>query len=114
MVEVTLLLSQDTNKHSAGINLLDGLKLQFGGDNKTERRRVTGAADTFSRVITSALTVPQITYSLNLFNLERNIAFDVINRTAKGSTTAGLSAKSADILNLAHITSHEFDASLLK
>lgn len=68
MVEVTLLLSQDTNKHSVGINLLDGLKLQFGGDNKTERRRVTGAADTFSRVITSALTVPQITYSLNLFN----------------------------------------------
>ncbi len=79
MVEVTLLLSQDTTKHSVGINLLDGLKLQFGGDNKTERRRGTGAADTFSRVITTALTVPQITYSLNLFNTHDDF-YDVVVR----------------------------------
>ncbi|MFO1288576.1 MAG: hypothetical protein U1F49_19905 [Rubrivivax sp.] len=79
MVEVTLLLSQDTTKHSVGINLLDGLKLQFGGDNKTERRRGTGAADTFSRVITTALSVPQITYSLNLFNTHDDF-YDVVVR----------------------------------
>ncbi|MDP1690662.1 MAG: hypothetical protein Q8L49_01635 [Burkholderiaceae bacterium] len=79
MVEVTLLLSQDTTKHSVGINLLDGLKLQFGGDNKTERRRGTGSADIFSRVITTALTVPQITYSLNLFNTHDDF-YDVVVR----------------------------------
>jgi len=79
MVEVTLLLSQDTTKHSVGINLLDGLKLQFGGDNKTERRRGTGSADAFSRVITTALTVPQITYSLNLFNTHDDF-YDVVVR----------------------------------
>lgn len=79
MVEVTLLLSQDTTKHSVGINLLDGLKLQFGGDNKTERRRNTGSSDAVSRVITSALTVPQITYSLNLFNTHDDF-YDVVVR----------------------------------
>ncbi len=79
MVEVTLLLSQDATKHSVGINLLDGLKLQFGGDNKTERRHTTGAADTFSRVITTALSVPQITYSLNLFNTHDDY-YDVVVR----------------------------------
>ncbi|MBE7425695.1 MAG: hypothetical protein HS106_06540 [Ideonella sp.] len=79
MVEVTLLLSQDTTKHSVGINLLDGLRLQFGGDSKTERRYSTGAADSFSRVITTALSVPQITYSLNLFNTHDDF-YDVVVR----------------------------------
>ncbi|MBE7418847.1 MAG: hypothetical protein HS128_14105 [Ideonella sp.] len=85
MVEVTLLLSQDVTKRSVGINLLDGLKLQFGGDNKTERRSGTGTADTFSRVITSALTVPQITYSLNLFNTHDDF-YDVVVRPSLVAT----------------------------
>ncbi len=79
MVEVTLLLSQDTTKHSVGINLLDGLRLQFGGDSKTERRGGSGSADALSRVITNALTVPQITYSLNLFNTHNDF-YDVVVR----------------------------------
>ncbi len=85
MVEVTLLLSQDTTKHSVGINLLDGLRLQFGGDNKTERRYNTGAADSFSRVITTALSVPQITYSLNLFNTHDDF-YDVVVRPSLVAT----------------------------
>jgi Flp pilus assembly protein TadD len=85
MVEVTLLLSQDATKHSVGINLLDGLKLQFGGDNKTERRGGTGVADTFSRVITTALSVPQITYSLNLFNTHDDF-YDVVVRPSLVAT----------------------------
>jgi len=79
MIEVTLLLSQTATRHSVGINLLDGLKLQFGGDNKTERHYSSGAADTFSRVITTALSVPQITYSLNLFNTHDDF-YDVVVR----------------------------------
>lgn len=79
MVEVTLLLSQDTSKHSVGINLLDGLKLQFGTDRRTERHRGSSAADTLNRVLTSALTVPQITYSLNLFNTHDDF-YDVVVR----------------------------------
>lgn len=79
MVEVTLLLSQTATTDTVGINLLDGLKLQFSGDNKTTRNRATGVADTFSRVITSALGVPQITYSLNLFNTHDDF-YDVVVR----------------------------------
>lgn len=79
MVEVTLLLSQTATTDTVGINLLDGLKLQFSGDNKTTRNRATGVADTFSRVITSALGVPQITYSLNLFNTHEDF-YDVVVR----------------------------------
>lgn len=79
MVEVTLLLSQDTTKRSVGINLLDGLKLQFGGDKKAERHSTAGSTDAVSRVITTALTVPQITYSLNLFNTHDDF-YDVVVR----------------------------------
>ncbi|GMV45948.1 MAG: hypothetical protein AMXMBFR66_13460 [Pseudomonadota bacterium] len=79
MVEVTLLLSQDVTKNSVGINLLDGLKLQFGGENRFERTRSSGAETTFSRVVTAALTVPQITYSLNLFNTHDDY-YDVVVR----------------------------------
>ena len=79
MVEVTLLLSQTATTDTVGINLLDGLKLQFSGDNRTTRNHATGAADTFSRVITSALGVPQITYSLNLFNTHDDF-YDVVVR----------------------------------
>jgi Tfp pilus assembly protein PilF len=68
MVEVTLLLSQDAKKHSLGINLLDGLKLQFVAGHKTESSYSSSTGNVFSRAITTALDVPQITYSLNLFN----------------------------------------------
>ncbi len=85
MVEVTLLLSQDTTKQNVGINLLDGLKLQFGGENRTERRRATGTSDVFSRVITAGLTVPQINYSLNLFNTHDDF-YDVVVRPSLVAT----------------------------
>lgn len=85
MVEVTLLLSQTATRNTIGINLLDGLKLQFGGDNKTERHHNSGAPDTFSRVITTALTVPQITYSLNLFNSHDDF-YDVVVRPSLVAT----------------------------
>lgn len=79
MIEVTLLLSQDTTKHSIGINLLDGLTLQFGFDYQTERNYNSATGNIFSRVITTALAVPQITYSLNLFNTHDDF-YDVVVR----------------------------------
>jgi len=79
MVEVTLLLSQDTTTRRIGINLLDGLTVQFGAEQLTENKSATGSADTFSRVITTALRVPQITYSLNLFNTKDDF-YDVVVR----------------------------------
>ena len=68
MVEVTLLLSQDTTTKNVGINLLDGLKLQFGAERTTEKRTIKNAPDTSTKVFTTALRIPDITYSLNIFN----------------------------------------------
>jgi hypothetical protein len=79
MIEVTLLLSQDTTKESIGINLLDGLTLQFGLDYTSEKNSVSGIPDTTSSVLTTALSVPQITYSLNLFNTHDDY-YDVVVR----------------------------------
>ena len=72
MVEVTLLLNQASTVHNTGINLLDGLTVQFGLEHLTERRALTGAPTAFSRVFTTAIRVPQITYSLNLFNTKKD------------------------------------------
>jgi Tfp pilus assembly protein PilF len=68
MVEITLLLNQGSNTQNTGINLLDGLTSQFGLDYLIEKKVQSGAPDSLSRILTTALHVPQITYSLNLFN----------------------------------------------
>jgi len=79
MVEVTLLLNQASTTHSAGINLLDGLTVQFGLNYATQEEWMTGAPTAFTRVFTSALRVPEITYSLNLFNTKDDF-YRVITR----------------------------------
>lgn len=76
MVEVTLLLSQNQRTRGTGINLLDGLQLQFGGQ-KTTRWDSSPGVDQSSQLLTTALTVPQINYSLNLFNT-RDDFYEVI------------------------------------
>jgi Tfp pilus assembly protein PilF len=76
MVEVTLLLSQNQRTRGTGINLLDGLQLQFGGQ-KTTRWESSPGVDQSSQLLTSALTVPQINYSLNLFNTREDF-YEVI------------------------------------
>jgi type II secretory pathway component GspD/PulD (secretin) len=65
--------------HSAGINLLDGLTVQFGLDYATEEKWMTGAPTAFTRLFTTALRVPEITYSLNLFNTKDDF-YRVITR----------------------------------
>lgn len=79
MVEVTLLLSQDTSTHITGINLLDGLTLQFGLLRQTEDRADSSLGDSVTRIFTTALQIPQITYSLNFFNTTDDF-YDVIAR----------------------------------
>jgi pilus assembly protein CpaC len=79
LIEVTLLLSQETTTRRIGINLLDGLTLQFGLSRLTENKSMTGALTTASQIFTTALLVPQITYSLNLFNTKHDY-YEVVAR----------------------------------
>lgn len=79
MVEVTLMLSQDATTRRTGINLLDGLTLQFGLQRQTEDRADSSLGDAVTRIFTTSLQIPQITYSLDLFNTREDF-YEVIAR----------------------------------
>ncbi|UUY00476.1 tetratricopeptide repeat protein [Sphingomonas sp. J315] len=70
-VDVAIVLAQNTSRERIGINLLDGLSLQYGY-NRADSRRIArsdaGSTNTLDRVITEAIGIPQLTYNLNLFN----------------------------------------------
>lgn len=66
-VDVVILLAQHRRLDRTGMNLLDGLQLQFGGRRATtDVRNADGNA--FERTITRAITLPDLTYNLNIFN----------------------------------------------
>lgn len=71
-VDVAIVLSQNTRRERSGINLLDGLSLQYGlgrNSTRTARQDASGSgSNDYQRVITSAITVPQLNYNLNLFS----------------------------------------------
>jgi tetratricopeptide (TPR) repeat protein len=79
MIEVTLLLSQNARANHTGVNLLDGLTLQFSGARLTTDNHSSPGADSKTVATTSALAIPQISYSLNLFNT-RDDYYEVIAR----------------------------------
>ena len=71
LVEVTLILSDDTIDRGEGVNLLQGLQAQFGFNESVSG--ITGhPASSFERTITGSIAVPQVNYSLNLFNRTRS------------------------------------------
>lgn len=68
-VDVTILLSQNTHRDRVGLNLLDGLRLQYGAVAQRSTENLPGP-NTFSSQTTfsQALTLPEINWNLNLFN----------------------------------------------
>lgn len=67
-VDVTIVLAQNTARDRIGMNLLDGLRLQYGYNRTDTRRNDRINPPTFERVITESIGVPQLSYNLNLFN----------------------------------------------
>ncbi len=67
-VDVTLILADDRTSTANGINLLDGLQLQFGGDRKVTVSRSSTTPETFQSALTRSIRLPDITYNLNIFN----------------------------------------------
>lgn len=67
-VDVTIVLAQNTARDRIGMNLLDGLRLQYGYNRTDTRRNDRINPPSFERVITESIGVPQLSYSLNLFN----------------------------------------------
>jgi tetratricopeptide (TPR) repeat protein len=79
VVDVVLIGTQEDNRNTYGINLLNGLKLQFGdsttldpGISKARNRTTTvtdGVVSTeTTKTITSLVRIPSVTYSLNIAN----------------------------------------------
>lgn len=71
-VDVAIVLSQNTQRERTGFNLLDGLQLQYGVNRNSSRQfdQANGGpgSGSYQRVITASISVPQLTYNLNLFN----------------------------------------------
>lgn len=78
VVDVTILSTEEDNTNAMGVNLLDGLKIQFGNPTALtpafsrtttwNNDLIAPASTTATSVITRMIQVPAITYSLNIAN----------------------------------------------
>lgn len=79
VVDVVLISTEETISAQRGVNLLNGLQLQFGSSTTPAWQRTrTRAGDStgapagtdpkFTDAITRTITIPAISYSLNIFN----------------------------------------------
>ena len=68
-VDVSIVLSQNTHRDRVGLNLLDGLRLQYSADSQRFSTNVPGSSrnDTVT-TLAQAISLPLLTYNLNLFN----------------------------------------------
>ena len=72
IVDVVIIRTEEDISSSKGINLLNGLTLQFGSTNLSEAgfsyqsSNAKTPSGTLSKTITRALNIPSITYSLNI------------------------------------------------
>jgi Flp pilus assembly protein TadD len=68
-VDVAIVLSQNIRRDVLGLNLLDGLKLQYGAQGTSSETETNGVTTSpYTRTITEAINLPQLTFNLNLFN----------------------------------------------
>ena len=78
IVDIAIIESEEDLGTRKGVNLLNGLRIQYGldrftTDQRDESRTVLGEGsdsivDTFTRTLTKAISIPQLDYSLNIFN----------------------------------------------
>ncbi|MFS1705132.1 hypothetical protein, partial [Alteromonas sp. AMM-1] len=68
-VDVTIIVSQNTHRDRIGINLLDGLRLQYGAQSShTIIKQDGGSSRDTQTTFSEGFTLPQINWNLNLFN----------------------------------------------
>lgn len=77
-VDVTLILADGRRSRAYGVNLLDGLQIQFGASRiHSGTRSLSSTTD--ETAITRAIRLPDLTYNLNIFN-RGNRFYEVIAR----------------------------------
>lgn len=74
LIDVVLLSTQELVSTSKGVNLLDALTLQLGSATKAAyARETTGDGNGSTTTITRAVTIPALSYSLNIANANNSI-----------------------------------------
>ena len=75
LVDVVMVRTEDTITATRGVNLLNALNLQFGSASAAAFSRIrTDTANAASTtVLTKTITVPALTYSLNIANANSNL-----------------------------------------
>lgn len=68
ILDVAMIRTEEFQTTNKGVNLLEGLLAQFSGDYRFVDTSQTGAANTYEKVLTRKITVPEINYNLNIFN----------------------------------------------
>jgi general secretion pathway protein D len=72
VIDVTMIRTDEDESSNKGVNLLGGLKLQFGGDANISSSATSGSSNIFSKNVTGRISIPQIEYNLNIFNSSSN------------------------------------------
>jgi Flp pilus assembly secretin CpaC len=78
-VDVTVILADERETRTQGVNLLDGLQGVFGFGKSTTSIDTTGIGVSATKTITRAIRIPDITYNLNIFN-RRNRFYEAVAR----------------------------------
>lgn len=68
VIDVALIRTEENESTNRGLNLLDGLVVQFGGTIHYQESIPKTAADSISRALSGMITLPDIKYDLNIFN----------------------------------------------
>ncbi len=87
MVDVVIVSTQEDNSSTMGVNLLDGLRLQYGNATTPAWNRAVAAtqdyhnpnSSTSTRTLTRSLGIPAITYTLNIANASE-VSNDILAR----------------------------------
>lgn len=72
VIDVTMIRTEEDESTNRGVNLLNGLKLQFGGNATFGSSASSGTPNGFTRTVTGNITIPQLEYNLNIFNSSSN------------------------------------------
>lgn len=68
VVDVVMIRTEEIEASTKGVNLLDGLFVQFSGDSNYEETNPTGGLTSITRTLTGNLSIPEVKYAINIFN----------------------------------------------
>lgn len=82
-IDVILIRTEEIRSARRGLNLLEGLQVQFANSRTSTRTEIGASTNSpeFERVVTRSISFPAITYSLNIANDQTDRA-DVLARPA--------------------------------